>query len=416
MRKFLLIAGMVAVSGIASIAQERPPETSICTDQFARSLIDQQFAESKAIEETDKRLQIMARAADLIWPVDEPLARNYFTQAFKVANDRFAEKGVERKERKGVPVLVPDHRFQVIQAIARRDPIWAHRLIEQVLKDYEKASAERRSSFEKDLEVNEALSIAVQLVKTSPDTSWILFRRVMRERLDYYWAWVLSAVEGSDRRFADALYSELLANYARETPRRLLFLSFYPFGGEHIFGVDRYSYGVSVSASFVPSPILQQRFADVFLRGSIAFASNPENVNSQSDEGRYPEPIYIISGVQELEPYIIRDFPRLLAMASEARAKASGLLTDEMRSRMNYAEKFIESIETSFEARLKELEDADSEGRLNDTMILRTLLKIKTEGQFKLFEGWLDKVKDDKARSEMTSISGFCEQNWLSKT
>jgi len=402
MRK-LIISTFILICCLASFGQVPKGEASICNAQFARSLVDQLVVNSKDIEETDKRIQVVMRAADFIWPVDQPIARAYFTEAFKVATDRFAEKGIERKEEKGVTLRLPDYRFQVIRAIAKRDPAWARRLTEQILKEYEKGAAERKGFFDRNLEVNEALNVAIQSLKTSPELSWLLFRRVMREPLDFYWSWALSSVASQDPRSGVALYGELLSNYAGETPRRLLFLSLYPFGSEQMIGIDRYSFGISRPDNFVPDPAVQQRFLEFFFRQSIAYASNPDNLNRPPDEYRHSEPVYILSAANELEPIVLRDFPTLLPLISEARAKAAGMLSNEARNKWSESERFIKDVEMPFEQRLKELEDAEFEARLTDTMILRALLTIKTDEHFKQFERWLDKVKEEKARTDMTS-------------
>jgi hypothetical protein len=170
-----------------------------------------------------------------------------------------------------------------------------------------------------------------------------------------------------------------------------------------MIGIDRYSYGIGRSDDFVPNRVLQQRFLEVFFRRSISFASDPNNLNQPGDENRFPEPAYILSAIQELEPTVIRDFPQLLGLMSEARSKASAMLNNDTREKMSEREKRNDANSSPFEQRLDELEKADSEGRLTDGMIFSVELKLKREIQYKQFLPWLDKVKDEKLRDDMTS-------------
>lgn len=379
---------------------EPKPEIEGCNNEFARFLVDQQVSESRSIVATAKRVRILTRSADFIWKFDQPTARGYFTDAFKVATDHFREKGFEKKGDNRASFQLPDYRFEVIRAIAKKDAEWAKKLTEQLLKDFEKA-AKDRTELDKRRELDSIMSIAQESVKTNPDLSWYLFRRAMKYPLDVHWYFALPSVAGKDRRFGDTLYTELLANYANETPRRLLFLSAYPFASQRVFGVDKFSYGTVMPAEFQESIPLQQRFLDFFLRRISAYASDPANLN-KAPEGYYKsESIYMLTAIKEMEPVIIEKFPHLLQRLSEARAQANAAMTDELRKSMADGEKYNDKIVRTLEERLEEVEKADSEGKLNDWMIAQLLLwgqESKTEEQFAKIEPWLDKIRDETSR------------------
>ena len=256
-RRPLAAAALLNIILATAYAQVPPVETPACNEDFAQFLVDQQVSESRSVDQTDKRVRILIRAAEFIWKYDEPTARQYFTEAFKVATDRFNEKGFEEVEQKGLTTIMPDHRFEVIRAIAAKDGEWAKRLIEQVLKEYEKAAADRKE-FNRTRELQDIMRVAQESVKTNPDLSRALLRRVMAQPLDFHWFFVLYGIAADDRAFADNLYRELLANYVNATPRRLLFLSPYPFASGQPIGPERYQYGASVPDSFTPNRVLQQ--------------------------------------------------------------------------------------------------------------------------------------------------------------
>ena len=49
--------------------------------------------ENKSVVEQVKRTKILIRSADFLWQFDQPIARTYFAEAFKIADDRFLETG-----------------------------------------------------------------------------------------------------------------------------------------------------------------------------------------------------------------------------------------------------------------------------------------------------------------------------------
>lgn len=410
----LLLFVLVLALSAAAFGQEAKVENTLqasgCNNEFAKFLVDQQVAESRSVVQTNKRVRILTRSADFLWKFDQPVARSYFTEAFKVATDHFAEKGFEEKQEKGgLLILEPDYRFEVIRAIAKKDGEWAKRLIEQLLKDYEKNAAERKIG-DKNREISSTIFIAEESVKTNPELSWYLFRRIMKQPLDAHWMFTLYSVAGADRKFADALYGELLAVYRNETPRRLLFLGSYPFANPRRFGLDRYQYGSSMPPNFQPNVQLQQRFLDVFLARIASYAADPANLNKAPEQYYSPEPLYMLTALQELEPYIIERFPQMLQRFTEARAQANGMMTEAMRKTAADREERNADLGSTFDQRLEELEKADSEGKLTDYMIVNLVSwseKDRTEEQFAKVEPWLDKIVEEAARIQTVNYFWF---------
>jgi hypothetical protein len=380
-----------------------------CNNEFARFLVEQQVADSRSVEETDKRIRILTRSADFIWKFDQPKAREYLSEAFKVANERFNEKGFEKRNEKGLIIHAPDYRFEVVRSIAKKDADWAKRLLEQILKDYEKTAADR-AELDKTREIDSILQIAVASVKTNPGLSWHLFRRLMRSPLDTYWFFGLAQTAAEDRQFADQLYGELLKAYADQTPRRLLFLSAYPFAGGRILGIDKYSYGVSVPEGLTPNLNLQQQFISMFLQRASRYAGDPESISRPRETTHFAEPLYLVTALQELEPVVVERFPALLQRFSEARARAVGLLSDDMRKEMRDKEKRNANLGYSFDERLAEVEKADEEGKLTDFVIVTLLIRDgadRTEEQFRKILPWLEKIRDESVRADTINYFWF---------
>ena len=393
------------------VAQVSSKENQACNSEFAKIIVEQQVSESQTIEETDKRIKILLRVADFLWKFDEPTARKYFGAAFQIANERFKEKGFEEKSKggksEGVVTVLPDYRFEVIRAIAQKDGAWAKKLTEQILNDYDKTSAERTDSYNKTREMTDLLSIAKASAKTNPALSQYLFRRVMNYPLDAHWYFALYMLAEDNKPLADSLYTELLQNYASETPRRLLFLSAYPFARGRIFGIDKFQFGIDVPENFTPNPPLQLQFIETLLRRTEIFANTPDDFNRPPDDFRLPEAIYIMSALQELEPVIIQNFPNLLQRLSVAKSQANALMNEENRKLKENREKSQTDIDSAFEIRLKRAEKADEEGNLTDYLILQLVTGAKTEDDFEKTEFWLEKIKGEKTRADLTNYFYF---------
>lgn len=403
MHRQLIAAGVVILIALASAHAQTPTvETPTCNEEFARFLVDQQVSESRTVEQTDKRIRILIRAAEFLWKYDQPTAREYFTEAYKVATDRFRERGFEVIENKGLTTQLPDYRFEVLRAIAAKDGDWSKKLIDQLLKEYEKAAAERKD-FEKGRELQELVRMAREVVKTNPDLTRALLRRVMNYPLDFHWFFALHGIADDNRSFADSMYVEALTNYGNASPRRLLFLSAYPFATSRLIGPEKGQYSASVPDDLTPNRILQQRFIETFIRRVISFSSDPQNLNLPAEEFRKPEPVYMVGALSELEAIVLQQFPALIAQFSEAKARATSMLTEQMRKDLTDSEKRNESLDIGFEERLMKVEKADAEGKLTDMMIVNLLTfgsNKLTEEQFKQIEPWLDKIKEDSTRSQ----------------
>jgi hypothetical protein len=76
------------------------------------------------LDDTVRRMSVMTRAADLLWPYERAPAREIFRQAYDLAVKDFREHGNDLAPT-GISFAYtarPDQRFIVMTAIARRDP------------------------------------------------------------------------------------------------------------------------------------------------------------------------------------------------------------------------------------------------------------------------------------------------------
>jgi len=345
--------------------------------------------------ETDKRVNILLRVADFLWIADEETARKYFAEAFQIANERFREKGVEKTESKGLTVYQPDYRFNVISAVAKRDAEWAKKLSEIVLKEFdEDKEKDKRAANDKDTEVQELISVAARMAKDNPNLALTLARRTMRYQLINRWYFSLYQMAGNNQPLADQIYGELLTNYADAEVFRLLYLSAYPFGNGRIFGVEKHSMGMSVSANFSPNQNLQRQFLLTLLRRVMKLTSESTTKSSS----QIPETAIAVMALNDLEPIVAQQFPDLMQTFSQAKIHANSIVAGDALEAAKKRDESGKKFNKSFDEQLEELEEAAGEGKLDEFSIFLLVSAAKTDEHFKKAESWIDKMTDEIAR------------------
>lgn len=403
---FRLTIFLLVVSSLTTFAQTaKQNQKKECNPQLARQLVEQQADESKSVAETDKRVNILLRVADFLWLADEAAARKYFAEAFQIARDRFREKGVEKSESKeGLLMQQPDYRFGVISAIAKRDAEWAKKLSEIVLKEYdEDAEKDQRNANDKDNEVEELISLAAQTAKDNPQLSLTLARRAMRYQLLRRWTYALYQMAVNNQTLTDQIYGELLNNYADKEVYRLLYLSAYPFGNGRIFGVEKYSMGMSVPAGFSPNNSLQRQFVKILLRRVMRLT--PESTSKSVQN--VPETAIAVMALNDLEPIIVQQFPDLAQAFSQAKIHAGSIVEGNALESAKRNDEAGKSFNKSFDENLEEVKKADDAGKLNDGKIFQLVNAAKTDDNYKKAESWLDKVTDETTREGLSNFFYF---------
>lgn len=390
-----------------------------CDALSAKQLVEQQVDEGKSVEETDKRLKIYLRAADFSWKLDEQTARKYFVEAVNFAEKRFNHKGLENETSKrgkfSIITSTTDYRTIVIQAIAKRDGAWAKTLSEKLLKDYEADVENRKNPYEKTRELSALLQIAVEAADTNPDLSLHFFRRVMQYPLDQHWYRTLYWTAEKNRPLTDQIYSELLRVYATESPRKLLFLSAYPFASNRTFGVDKNQDFAVVPASVSANENLQIQFLNTFFNRIDKFSNDANELYKTPEANRLPEISYIVSALQDIEPIILQKYPRLLQRFNNVKVKANGLLSGEARNDMEGRQKMSERNNLSFDERIKELEEADPADKFADYRIVSLISDAKKEEDYEKLESWIEKIKKEQTRADARNYFYFLRSKFATE-
>lgn len=384
-----------------------------CSAPLARQLVEQQAIESKSVEETDKRVNILLRVADFLWIGDEETARKYFAEAFQIAQERFREKGIEKNESSGFIKYQPDYRFSVISAVAKRDAEWAKKLSESVLKEFdEDKEKDKRRDHEKNREVNEIIRVAAQTAKDNPQLALSLARRAMRYPLGSDWTFALYEMAGNNQPLADQIYGELLANYADAEFYRLLYLSPYPFSRNRVFGAESNTLWTSVPEGFSPNQNLKRQFLTTALRRALRLT--PENTG-ESLQTSTPESAIALFALEELAPIVGQQFPDLAQTFAQAKIHLDSIVAADARQKAKEQSDYGERANRPFDRKLEDLEKDEAEGKLSDFQIYLLVNAAKTDEDFQKAESWIDKMRDETAREGTLNYLFFKRSQFAAK-
>lgn len=409
MKHFALLFFLFYISAFSVSAQTaKNGDLKQCDALFAKQLVEQQAAESKSVAETDKRINILLKSAEFLWKSDGETARRYFAEAFQVAEDRFAEKGNEPLITGNMILRRIDYRFEVIRTIGKYDAEWAKKLSEKIL-DKTKEDKEKTDSRNEQDEAKNTRDLAVSLAESNPSAALYFARRAMRYPLLRDWYFTLNRIAEKNQPLADQIYTELLNNYPGAPISDLVHLSAYPFGNTKVFGVAKVFMFGNVPENFTPNQNLQKQFLQMFLRRVISL--NAET----SDQMLYPysnvgftESAFAKSALSDIEPIVAQKFPELNALFRQAQTNVNALISAEQQNSLKKMDDKQKDFGVkTFDDRIKELEKADSEGVLEDGMIVNLVISAKKEEDFKKLETWLDKIKDEELREGAVSYFYF---------
>jgi len=350
MHHILFVVLILIGASVANItsAQSGLPSTensSLCTGNTSIDTIRQQIEITKTFDSTPQRITILIRAADLLWILEENRARSVFIEALELARQNFKEKNQKPSREGRLSVEMPDHRYTVIGAIAKRDPAWAKKLTNQMLqeetKETEGASItenQRTSdtvqrtaetaqklltagSFLVSTDPVSALNFATASLKYSPTLSLTIFLYKLAE---------------VNPQAADAFYLQALAAYADNSMNGFLYLSAYPFGSPRDAG-EMSAYTIyRVPSGFTPNRTLQRQFVQILLNRARSFLEAPVEAPA-AVHGRDPvsEAGQLWLALTRLQDQIHQSLPDLDGSVEQARQGMYSLLSHDSQRRVD---------------------------------------------------------------------------------
>ena len=330
----LLLA--VLLCGVSLGQDARQNETSkqpACRPEDALTIIEQQIDSTKTFDDDARRVEVLIRAADLLWSYRERNARKAYADAFALAKRHFNEKG-DRSEQEGkLSIGRPDLRYVVISSIARHDAPWSKKLAAELLKEQEDEAANKPTKDDQRAErtAERLLTVATSLLRSDNAAALSFARSSLTYPATLVLAQFLYALSSLNKSIADQFYQEALAAYSNAAMERLLYLSAYPFGNNRDAG-DMPSYAIyQVPPDFTPNANLQRVFVQTILQRVQRFNSNPTDVTAGT---RVSDPEEMWLALTRLEKQIQQSLPDLAPAVEVARNNVAARLSQESRTEL----------------------------------------------------------------------------------
>src|ERR1051326_5547357 len=132
----ILLLLLFCVPVVAQSTRQPTVKSELCTQENALRIVNEQIAAAKTMDDPGRRISLTLRAADLLWAYQIDKSRVAFADAFELAKQSFDPQG-DAPKRAGVGLMIetPDQRYVVIRAVAKRDPRWARKRIDELLKE-----------------------------------------------------------------------------------------------------------------------------------------------------------------------------------------------------------------------------------------------------------------------------------------
>ncbi len=297
---------------------------SLCTRENAIETIRQQVDLAKTFDNNVRRIAVLIRAADLLWPLQLDKARTIFGEAFDMAVQHEKEKSEQSKGVQPPRLLMeaPDQRFVVIRTVAKRDSALAKKLMAQIVKADLPTQIERPASDSTNdvLIAQRLLTSATQMLSVDSAAAMEFARTSLRYPASHVLTRFLYVLASVNQRAADSFYEQALGVYGNRPMREFLYLATYPFafrssGDTPVFGF----YNDVVPDNFKPNSSLQRRFVQTLLRRSHQALEVPLDQGDNFND--FPGLAHIAQVLLRIEPEVNTSLPDMLPELIQTREK-----------------------------------------------------------------------------------------------
>jgi hypothetical protein len=393
-------------------AKETRPKV-FCDSSRAVSLVETQLSETKMLDDAPRRMSVMTRAADLLWPYERDAAREIFRQAYDLAVKDFREHGDDlvKTDISFAYTSRPDQRFIVMNAIARRDPAWAKQLAEAVAEEKRRESEQSPGATNergwKPGVAEETLGVAESLIKVDLNTSLEMARGTLRAPASYTLVFYLLKLAETNQNAGDAFYAEALDAYRNGTASDLAYLAVYPFALNREPASVPLGLYYSPPKGFAPGARLREMFLAALFNQIEKKFKAPE-VAPEVEAQMTTEQGQLLTMLTMLEPQIARASPALLERALALKGMAQAAASAQSRAR---AEEFARTAreqddEGAFDRTLERV-DGERDPAKRDFLVASLVMSARGPEDFARAEGLLDKVGDTPLREKLASYLYF---------
>lgn len=381
--------------------------SSLCRRNDAIEMIRQQIDVTKTFDNAVRRIAVLIRAADLLWPFQQNKARAAFTEAFELAVQNEKEQSEKSKGGRSLLMFTPDRRYVVIRAVAKRDSAWAKKLTEQVLK-LDRQSGEQAStkdSFNDVLTAQKLLDSATQLLSTDINAAVDLARASLNYPATVEISRFLYKLAEVNQQAADQFYDQTLVVYADRPMREFLYLQAYPFAFREGGDMPVFGYYV-VPANFVTNNSLQRRFVQTLLRRAQQALEVP--LDEGDNFNQFPGTGHISQVLMRIEPQVRALLPDLSEAVAQAREKIMVSLSAEtQKTLLRPGLEVSTSPEKTFDEMIETAEKAPNVNQRDDLMAMAVLSAASDKESLAGVVDAIEKITESSIRAPLLELLYF---------
>lgn len=385
----------------AQIDQTSKP--SLCTRENAVETIRQQVDLAKTFDNNVRRIAVLSRAADLLWPLQPDKARTIFGEAFDLAVQHEKEKLEQSKGVQSSRLLMetPDQRFVVLRTVAKRDSALARKLMAQIVKADLPTQAERPASDSTNdvLIAQRLLTSATQMLSVDSATAMEFARTSLRYPASHVLARFLYVLASVNQQAADSFYEQALGVYGNRPMREFLYLATYPFafrssGDTPVFGF----YNDVVPDNFKPNSSLQRRFVQTLLRRSHQALEVPLDQGDNFND--FPGLAHIAQVLLRVEPELNTSQPDLLPELIQTREKLFVSLPLETQGTLRNPDNSASPAPAPFKTFEEQIEQAEKLSNVDKRyqFIVTAILSVSKKEAPQVVLRAIDKIDDAQVR------------------
>jgi len=398
----ILLAGCFCFNSSLNAQSPKTAPTSVsalCNRDSGANIVAEQISASKTLDDSLRRIGVLIRAADVLWPHQEQKARAAFADAMELAIQDFRDAGDVVKQEGRLPVQQPDQRFVVIAAIAKRDRGWARKLSDQV---FEEEIKESENKSVKDLPADyqrpqKLFAVAYSLLPDDPGAALMFARSSLRYTATIDVPGFLYRLAEVNRALADQFYQQALQAYAETPMEQFLYLSAYPFANIREAGEMPAYTLYKVPSAVTPNPNLARMFIQTLLgRAQQLPAVNIET----SPKALYSHRAQMWIALSRLEPQVQAILPDLLPALQQARGALQALLNETETK--HASQSLLPTPKLSFDERIEAaLKQSDPDRR--EGSIARAIITGADGEPLDKVVAAADKIDDTALRTQVLS-------------
>ena len=375
----------------------------LCTRDNAVDTAKQQILITRTFDNAVNRITVLVRAADLLWPHDQEKSLAAFMEAFDLAVQNFKEKGDQIQRASGsqfaAVIPVPDQRFTVISALAKRDPARARKLSEQMLRDDAGEVADKPASDDRSKQrtAEKLLLMAHGLASADPPSAVNFARQSFRYPATLQLPIFLYELAKSSRQLADQFYVDALNAYGAAPMDQFLYLSSYPFANKREAGeMPGYTFYL-VPEGFTPNRALQRLFVQALLARIDGAMETPVQ---EAAAYRYSDHAQMWLALNRLEKQVQSDLPEFADAVARSKDKLFALLTPNVQRNVTRVIDTDNAPKKSFDEQVEAAEKLTDVGRRDQSLTFAVTGSSKDEPVDKVLSV-IDKISESGIRDSL---------------